>query len=697
MSAPSGGPVSPLTRPTASPLLATSSRSHSRGASTRSAGYARSPLVYPQPDERLVDDVELFSLDEAGDRKLSTLSLHDEEDSSSGREMDEEEDDEEGQGTFEHESVHTYGVPRSSQVLTTKLYKTPGFATQLLGLLRDDLGIGGWDGLPKDLGAEDLSIHKVSGSLTNAVFFISYPLAPQPPPTILLRIYGPSSGALISRQTELHILHTLSAVYGIGPRIFGTFENGRVEEYFESRPLDRLEMRDHKMSRWIGRRMKELHTVDVNKMRLPEPASNGPSRSNSVDTSSQTEPIRPPIYDRASNASGISLNSQSSEFSFGSSYSASSFGSRSVPPSPALAAQTGTSESNAVNKKRSKVGSRRGSSSSSGRRAKLNLAVWENITRWTREAKRVFKDFDQLDTMVAKDDKTVHPLPDGSHLNPLQSPAHMLAFRRSFNLPLFEQQVKAYRAWLRDWEMKNGKSKRVFAHNDTQCGNLLILAPKDGALDPEKLVAAGGLRVSHQALTVIDFEYASLNPRGFDIANHFVEFQTDYQHNTLSHTLTHAPYPSPEERRRFYRAYIGSDGGTDVVTDDLDDPATAARSLKREDARVLRLEEEVTVWAPSSHAMWCVWGIIQARDEIVAKIDEWTTTGYKAHARPEETDRPHLERSKSGDIVDSVSGAAVEDPSPAQQAAAADFDYLSYSIGRLDIFRSLTRSLETEA
>lgn len=83
------------------------------------------------------------------------------------------------------------------------------------------------------------------------------------PPTLLFRVYGPSSDALISRTEELRILHILSTQYGLGPRIYGTFENGRVEQFFPSRALKAEELRDPDVSRAIGRRMRELHSVDL--------------------------------------------------------------------------------------------------------------------------------------------------------------------------------------------------------------------------------------------------------------------------------------------------------------------------------------------------------------------------------------------------------------------------------------------------
>ena len=81
--------------------------------------------------------------------------------------------------------------------------------------------------------------------------------------TVLLRIYGPSSGNLISRPHELHTLHVLSSKYHIGPRVYGTFENGRVEEYFDSTALTASDLRDPEISSWIGARMAELHGVDI--------------------------------------------------------------------------------------------------------------------------------------------------------------------------------------------------------------------------------------------------------------------------------------------------------------------------------------------------------------------------------------------------------------------------------------------------
>jgi choline kinase len=78
-----------------------------------------------------------------------------------------------------------------------------------------------------------------------------------------LRVYGPSTGVLIPRLRELQVLHVLSSRYKLGPLIYGTFTNGRIEEYFDSVTLTATDMRDPQMSAYIAARMAELHNVDL--------------------------------------------------------------------------------------------------------------------------------------------------------------------------------------------------------------------------------------------------------------------------------------------------------------------------------------------------------------------------------------------------------------------------------------------------
>ena len=131
--------------------------------------------------------------------------------------------------------------------------------------------------------ASDIRITKASGALTNAVFFVSCPSIPGTS-TLLLRVYGPSSGSLISRPRELEILHILSSEYKIGPLIYGTFDNGRVEQHFDSVALTSADLRDPEISRWIAARMAELHRVDVDEVEGPSLSGHEPQVKKNVET-----------------------------------------------------------------------------------------------------------------------------------------------------------------------------------------------------------------------------------------------------------------------------------------------------------------------------------------------------------------------------------------------------------------------------
>lgn len=146
------------------------------------------------------------------------------------------------------------GIFFGSDQFSFRRYKLPDFTSDVFEIFRL---------LDIRHSTRDLVIRKVSGALTNAVFFISFFSGYKNRSTVVLRVYGPSSGTLISRPRELHVLHILSSKYHIGPRIYGTFENGRVEEYFESTTLTAQDIRDPEISRWVGARMAELHSVDI--------------------------------------------------------------------------------------------------------------------------------------------------------------------------------------------------------------------------------------------------------------------------------------------------------------------------------------------------------------------------------------------------------------------------------------------------
>lgn len=157
-----------------------------------------------------------------------------------------------------------------------------GFKLEILKLAHT-LKLKGWRGIPLE-NSDNIEVKRLSGALTNAVYVVAPPPPPPTPPLkasgrphripekLLLRIYGPQVEHLIDREVELSILRRL-ARRNIGPRMLGTFKNGRFEQFFNAETLTPEDLRDEAQSKQIAKRMRELHDgVDL----LEDERNNGP-------------------------------------------------------------------------------------------------------------------------------------------------------------------------------------------------------------------------------------------------------------------------------------------------------------------------------------------------------------------------------------------------------------------------------------
>ncbi|GAB5588652.1 hypothetical protein Unana1_03552 [Umbelopsis nana] len=144
------------------------------------------------------------------------------------------------------------------------------------------------------------------------------------------------------------------------------------------------------------------------------------------------------------------------------------------------------------------------------------------------------------------------------------------------DLPLFKQCLDALH------------SPVVFAHNDTQYGNIMRL--RDGT----------------ERLVVVDFEYSGYNPRGFDIANHFCEWTADY-HSSEPAKMHPDCYPTVAEQVRFVNAYLDE-------RDLIQGTKSSQHVRQSEVEQVLR---ECEAYAIASHFFWGLWGLIQANQSEI--------------------------------------------------------------------------------
>ncbi|TID17976.1 kinase-like protein [Venturia nashicola] len=483
--------------------------------------------------------------------------------------------------------------------------------------LTHTLRLKGWRRVPMGMSSQ-IGVERLSGALTNAVYVVSPPdeLPAQattdtadgtvsshprfPPPKLLLRIYGSNVDQLIDRESELQILSRLGRKK-IGPRLLGTFTNGRFEEFFNARALTPKELRDASVSQQIAKRMRELHEgVEL----LSHERDDGPF-------------------------------------------------------------------------------------------------VWLNIDKWMPRCEQI----------VSWLDKHIEAV-DGSKNRPLVCGADWSLFRVT---------LEKYRTWLyKQYDgAENLKQQLVFAHNDTQYGNILRIIP-DGE-SPLMLP-----QNAHKQLIVIDFEYANANLVGLEFANHFTEWCYNYHDVKAPYKCKTKYYPTVEEQQRFIRSYINhqpnfgthsrhpsmpqtpslpdtpglnptaSSLSTSLISNFmLDNRAPKEASIEKQDEErdgavekeVARLIHESQIWRLANSAQWVMWGVMQAKIEGLPDFGDETQTASVAAGRlttlPEES-------AMASDAIEPDERPAeckkVETAKEGDEDEDEEFDYLAYTFERAMFF-----------
>ncbi|KAI5367914.1 Putative choline kinase, protein kinase-like domain superfamily [Septoria linicola] len=476
--------------------------------------------------------------------------------------------------------------------------------------LTHTLRVKGWRKVPMEWSAA-IEVQRLSGALTNAVYVVSPPSdlplekhdqdgnvvgSKKAPPKLLLRIYGPQVEHLIDREAELAILRRLGRKR-IGPRLLGTFANGRFEEYFHAKPLTPTELRDPDTSRQIAKRMRELHEgIEL----LDQERADGPF-------------------------------------------------------------------------------------------------VWRNWDKWLARVEQVVTWMDRQVEMMSPDEK-----PSGNRA----------WLRRGYICGVPWNQFKAVLEQYRDWLKKQyGGTKKlhqalVFAHNDTQYGNILRQVPTG---ESPLLLPSN----THKQLIVIDFEYASANTPGLEFANHFTEWCYNYHDEKKPYGMQPNMYPTPEEQDRFIRAYLRHRPQFNSSTPKLTpqtlaaeekDPEPIKRSTssissfmldartpsqsnlvakeddaqkKAEDAEVKRLMDETRMWRLANTAQWVAWGIVQAKVPGMPLFDG------SAQASESEGETPE---NLLGERADQYKELVREQQADGPVEEDEEFDYLGYAQHRALFF-----------
>jgi len=148
----------------------------------------------------------------------------------------------------------------------------------------------------------------------------------------------------------------------------------------------------------------------------------------------------------------------------------------------------------------------------------------------------------------------------------------------------------------------------VFSHNDLHAQNILLLDQS-------------------QRLVLIDYEYASYNYRGYDIANFFNEACIDYTNEEYPYyTLDTNKYPCDADLIDFIKYYLFFSKFNGRIADEqaaLDDEAYLKRTvqelgdLEAFNQEIEEIYKEVRVCAMLSHYYWVLWSVVMSKNPEV--------------------------------------------------------------------------------
>lgn len=115
-------------------------------------------------------------------------------------------------------------------------------------------------------------------------------------------------------------------------------------------------------------------------------------------------------------------------------------------------------------------------------------------------------------------------------------------------------------------------------------------------------------------LIIIDFEYCAYNYRGFDLANHFIEWTIDYSNPEFPNYFhTKSQYPTQQQRYDFIKAYLKK----------LNE---SVESYVPSDSEVEVVDAEVRIFSMFSHFLWTLWSMVNVTSTI--EFGYWVSVGY---------------------------------------------------------------------
>ncbi|KAG1689338.1 Choline/ethanolamine kinase [Nymphon striatum] len=143
---------------------------------------------------------------------------------------------------------------KSLQVLAKMKEKAYNLCKAFLG--------GAWKKIPLD----DMVFKRISGGITNLLYYCGLPdycETENEPVDCLYRQYGRIHGKGGDAICTENVIFMLLSERKLGPKLYGVFEEGRLEEYIPASCLRRKQLKDSDLASHIARKLAHVHAIDA--------------------------------------------------------------------------------------------------------------------------------------------------------------------------------------------------------------------------------------------------------------------------------------------------------------------------------------------------------------------------------------------------------------------------------------------------
>ncbi|XP_055372074.1 choline/ethanolamine kinase-like isoform X2 [Condylostylus longicornis] len=386
------------------------------------------------------------------------------------------------------------------------------------------------------------------------------------PREVLLRIYGQVHGenALETMLTE-SVVFTLLSERNLGPKLHGIFPGGRIEQYIPARALATSELSNYKISMKVAEKMADIHSLDIPVSKEPDWVWNSMNRWLKTIEAILKDIKEEQLPELKSKIQRIkSINFKEEVLWIKTIIEDGDF--------PVVFCHNDLQEGNILLKE-------------------------------PTISARIRTTSDSLSNVI-----------EDSGTGSIENLTKTTEFNLNNNI----------NGNLRINNIGNTRKRSLPASdNDSFICDLDNTRDSFSSCDPNDSVAESNNN-NEPDLIIIDYEYCAYNYRGFDLANHFLEWTLDYTNDKYPYFYHFKEqYPNEQQQRDFITTYLQKIN----QNYDLSSITTHSRSSSSQNVDLISVDEptkeeidevleEVKIFSMVSHLFWCLWSVVNVHQNI---------------------------------------------------------------------------------